>query len=215
MTIRQLIRAASITMAAVLLMAASANATVTFNTTSSVFSGDGLSLPSLVVPGSATATLVFQTQPGASVNPPPTSNVNYGIFTLACPLCTKQGVPGVMGATFAPFDFNLTITETSPYAASGVFVGHSPGGQVYLDSSNITVTWNPLQLGPGANFGSTFFTTTLTTGIVNPTSGTNVGESTVQGAVGDNFIPEPATLGLIGSGLIGLGLLRRKRLPRP
>jgi len=202
------------TVVAVLLMTASANATVIFNTTSSAFSGGGLTLPSLVVPGSATATLVFQTQPGASVNPPPTSNVNYGIFTLACPLCTANNAPGVIGATFAPFDFNLTITETSPYSASGTFVGHSGGGQVYLNQSNISITWAPLQLGPGANFGTTFFTTTLTTGIVNPTSGTNVGETTVQGAVGD-IIPEPATLGLIGSGLIGLGLLRRKRLPRP
>jgi hypothetical protein len=61
--------------------------------------------------------------------------------------------------------------------ASGIFVGSAAAGSVYLDASTITLTWQPLQLGPGAsnatsgNFGPTSFQTTVETKIVNPSSG--------------------------------------------
>ena len=210
MTLRHLIRFAAITVAAVFLMTASANATVIFNTTASAFSGGGLSLGEA---SGADATLSFQTQPGASVNPPPPSNANYGIFTLACATCTANNAGSPVGAFFSPFTFNLTITETVPNAASGTFVGTSTGGVVYLNQSTITINWAPLLLS-GGSFGTTSFAIPSSTLIVNPTSGANDGQTTVQGTVSDNVIPEPATLGLIGGGLIGLGLLRRKRTSR-
>jgi hypothetical protein len=45
-----------------------------------------------------------------------------------------------------------------------------------------------------------------------PNSGTNAGGTTVQGFVDSAAIPEPATLGLVGGALLGLGILKRKKL---
>jgi hypothetical protein len=47
--------------------------------------------------------------------------------------------------------------------------------------------------------------------IVAPNSGSPAGDTTVQGTVNSSAIPEPATLLLLGAGLLGLGVLRRKR----
>lgn len=103
-------------------------------------------------------------------------------------------------------------------SATGRFVGTSTGGTVFSDVSQLTINWAPLQLGPGTNnaisgnFGTTIFTTTIFTGIVAPNSGAVPGQSTVQGFVTSSAVPEPATLSLIGAALLGLGMLRRKRV---
>jgi hypothetical protein len=108
----------------------------------------------------------------------------------------------------------LVITDTTD-GASGQFVGSSTGGAVFSNLSGLTVNWVPLILGPGTtntlsgNFGTTFFTTTTFTGLAAPNSGTPPGDTTVQGFVSST--PEPTTYGLVGGGLLGLGLLRRKR----
>lgn len=67
------------------------------------------------------------------------------------------------------------------------------------------------------DFGDTFFSTTSFTGIVAPNSGAVPGRSTVQGYVQTiqtppnlEGIPEPATLGMVGSLLFGLALLRKR-----
>jgi hypothetical protein len=75
-------------------------------------------------------------------------------------------------------------------------------------------------LGPGStgalagDFNLTNFEITTPSRIVNPNSGANVGETTVQGDrnSGDVIrqVPEARTFIMIGAGLIGLGLLRRE-----
>ena len=55
------------------------------------------------------------------------------------------------------------------------------------------------------------FTITPFSIIVNPTSGAQPGSTTLQGNVVSSVVPEPMTLGLVGGGLIGLGLLRRRK----
>jgi len=86
----------------------------------------------------------------------------------------------------------------------------------------MTFNWVPLQLGPGTtgasggsgSFGTTSFNIILQTRIVNPTSGAQIGSSTVQGSIDDGVVPEPATLGLVGSALLVLGIFRRRILPQ-
>ncbi len=213
MTIGRLVQAASMTGAAILMMAASASAdTITFSTNGP---GTGFGGSSLILNNStgAAATLAFV--PNASIVTGVPSNVNFGIFALACPTCST--LAGGIGSTFSPFTFDLIVTDITD-GATGKFTGTSTGGMVYSNLSGLTVNWAPLQLGPGTNnamsgsFGPTSFTTTVFTGIVAPNSGTDVGQSTVQGFV--SSVPEPATFGLIGGALLGLGLLRRKRFPR-
>lgn len=218
---RRLWQVASAAGIAIFAMAADANAsTITYSTNATgteFVSPAGLTLASMA--SGLAATLTFQPDVNIAIGVP--SNINFGIFTLVCAAClTNQ----TSSATFSPFTFDLVITDQSDGGATGEFVGTSPGGTVAFNSSTVTIDWSPLQIGPGAagalngNFGSTFFDVTTSSRIVAPDSGANVGQTTVQGGLdstvtGTNTVPEPGTIGLFGAGLIGLGLLRRARMP--
>ncbi len=213
-------RTAALTAVTAILFAAPASAVIiTYNTNGAGtgFSG-GTSLSLGSSSGAASATLVFEPN-GNTVTGVP-SNVNFGNFTLACPACTTQALG--TGATFNPFSIDLVITDVTDGGATGTFVGTSTGGAVYSDVSQLTVNWSPLVIGPGTtnassgNFGSTTFSTTSFTGIVAPNSGgASAGVSTVQGFVtSSSAVPEPATYGMVGLALVGLGFLRRKAVTR-
>jgi hypothetical protein len=215
MKIGQLVQVTAIAGVAVFTMAASAlAATITFNTNAAgtMFAGDGLTLNNSL--GSA-ATLTFTPDANATFGAP--SNVNYGVFTLACPNCSTQAVGA--GSFFNPFTFDLVISDLDN-GANGLFTGSSTGGFVWSDVSQVTVTWVPLTIGPLTNnatsgdFGSAIFDIEAVTAIVAPNSGIVAGQSTVQGHLDVAGVPEPATLTLAGGALFILGMVRRRRLPR-
>ncbi len=216
MQLASIIRSVTLSGAAVLMMAAGANAgTITFNTSQTGSGGSGFnSTGNLVLQSSSGADAILAFVPDLnSVNAVP-GNVNFGNFTLACASCSTQA--GGFGSFFNAFTFEVVITDITD-GATGVFVGTAAPGSVYLDASTLTINWQPLQLGPGAsnatsgNFGSTYFQTVVQTRIVNPTSGAQIGSTTVQGSINSSAIPEPATLSLVGGALLGFGLLRRRK----
>lgn len=217
MKIRRPIHAAPFTVAAILIMMLAATASAssivydTSDATSTGFNGVGGVLTLNSTSGVA-ATLVYTAVGDTTVGVP--TNINLGKFVLTCAACGSS--PGGPSAVFASFTFDLFLSLDTPTTdtAIGEFIGTSTGGTAYSNSSNITITWSPLLIGPGTtgatsgNFGLDSFTVTSPTLIVSPN--TNNGTTTVQGAV--TAAPEPATMAMAGGLLIGLaGMARRKR----
>jgi hypothetical protein len=223
MKFRRLIQATSITGVAIFMMAVSASATqISFNTNTTgteftASSGGTISGGGLILSDSTgdAATLTYLANTGTTVTVP--TNIDFGNFILACPSCTTSA-----GGTFGAFTFDIIVDDTSD-GATGKFIGTSSGGTFTSNSSTISINWSttsqpPVQLGAGAvnaltgNFGQTYFTINTTSAIVAPNQGVSPGETTIQGFV--SSIPEPGTLGLAGAALLGLGMLRRKKVSR-
>lgn len=221
MTIERLAQTISVTGLAVLMIAGNARAgNITYSTdgVETGFNGGSLNL-TLSDTSGATATLIYHDDVNVLEDAP--TNLNYGYFTLSCAGCTSNAGGAGTDAVFGAFTFDIEIIDQTDGDAEGLFAGTSTGGTAYSDSSTITVDWSaPLQIGPGTfgdgvtgNFGSTIFLINATTAIVAPNSGPpQNGESTVQGSVTNS--PEPATLPLLGCGLIAIGFLGRKKILR-
>jgi PEP-CTERM motif len=198
-------------------MAVAANAasiTYTTNAAGTAFVSGNFSVGNPLVmnsTGGQAATLTFTPNPVSTTGVP--SGIDLGDFLLSCPTCSDAQT-----TTFGGFTFDLVVTDQTD-VATGEFVGTSIGAVVSANSSTLEIDWALPSLGPGpvnaltGNFGPTIFTRLSPIVIVPaPNSGSPPGDVTIQGLVSST--PEPATFGLIGGALIGLGFWRRKRLLR-
>lgn len=208
MAMKRYVRAFSLTGAALLVLAVNSTAAgISYNTLATTrFGGASLTLDSSS--GDHAATLTFLTLADTMITVP--SKINYGFFTVTCDSCTPVSV-----SVFDPFTFDTVITDAGS-GATGTFVGTSAGGQILSNSSTLSIGWEPGQIGPSTlhatlgDFGFTPYTYEVTTDIVAPNSGLTPGVTTVHGFV-DSAVPEPATMALIGLGLLGLGFIHRRR----
>lgn len=123
--------------------------------------------------------------------------VSFGTFNAS-----DSGAGGTV--TIGAFSFNLVVHDLTD-GGTTTFVGSSTGGTMAHNQSTVIVSWSPLS----GSVGNSLFGIFTPTQIV-PTTTTN-GEVTIQGQV-TNTTPEPASMALLGGGLIALGLASRRKI---
>ena len=133
-----------------------------------------------------------------------TTFASLGDIIIAC----VGGGTGCASRSLAGLSLNITVVQTVPLpggtssissgAITGAIAGSTSSGQITWTTPNTIsigsisygVQNNPLALVPPSSFG---------------------GDTTIQGVITDRTVPEPSTYALLASGLVALGLLRRRR----
>src|SRR5215510_9806254 len=144
--------------------------------------------------GMGNALMITFTGLGSTSLNTPTGS-SFGNFQT---FVSGNGAIGVSGT------FTLTITQTIPSAGSGSFSATFNGTFSASNSGSGVVNFTVTSVNIG---GITYSITNNPLNLVPPAS--NNGITTVQGQITGSAIPEPASMLLLGSGLVGLGTVVR------
>lgn len=164
--------------------------------------------PTAAACGASTTVIIGQVRvdftvlPNAQVVATPTSFGSFGEIRISCLAfastdCLSQDLTGLT--------LNIKVTQSTPTGGVGNIAAGTISGSMSGQASSASITW------PAANSTTiglvTYSVLNNPLGLVPPT--TNAGVTSVQARI--TVIPEPATYAMLGSALVALGLLRRRK----
>ena len=206
---RTLARAAMLSAAVAVMGAIPATAqTVTFSTSGS-FSGTGCTTTQCNFDG-----FVLSYTGATSTSYAAPTIVDLGSFTTVCSGCSVL----TQGAIPAGVTFTLTITQTNPTSGSTTFVG-TVTGTLQVNPTASSLIWSPSSFTSAIDGATYALITDNGAGVTGkiainaPVDGATTPNSTsVKAQVSVTTVPEPASMALMASGLLGLiPIVRRRR----
>ncbi|HJY29257.1 MAG TPA: PEP-CTERM sorting domain-containing protein [Pyrinomonadaceae bacterium] len=174
---------------------------VTFSTTG-VFSVSGTNVVNFTnIQGTTTITFNGTTNP---VNTP--AGTSFGDIVVTTTVPANLLGPAIGGT------FTLNIIQVSP-AGAGSLVG-TLDGTLGFNSGIATLTFSTTSISIGGFTYTLNPVYTIALPVTGVGGGANTGTTTIQGTVTGGAVPEPTSMVLLGTGLLGVGGAVRKRFQR-